>query len=377
MTLAVTVNKLPAKSVDISNGFSIRSLGVDEVPQIVVLTRQRIGEATASAEVMRRVINRNEDSFWGVFDDGAKGALAGYYSFLFLCGDGHRALLNKELDTIQPPVNAIVRTGEPASAIYLWGVVAKGMIGSSAPIVIQMLSQRYSGLPLYTTMATTDGLRRGRTFGFKPVSASDDRIGGLFAFGGYTQLPRAEQAITIKVVSTADQLQQAQTIRAATFMSEQLCPYKEEYDGNDYSAQHIVGYVDGEPAATIRIRYFAQFAKLERYAVLKRFRKTAVKDEIIEFAISVVQRKGYRKVYGQAQARLRTFWKARGFRIADRNIDIRYSDHDYIEVEKILTSCPDALTTAADPMVLNRHEGNWDKEGILEASSHRPATRPC
>jgi predicted GNAT family N-acyltransferase len=69
-------------------------------------------------------------------------------------------------------------------------------------------------------------------------------------------------AVTIKLASTADELAQCYALRAAVYMGEQHCPYAEEFDGNDLSASHVMLYVDGEPAACMRIRWFAGFAKL-------------------------------------------------------------------------------------------------------------------
>ena len=51
--------------------------------------------------------------------------------------------------------------------------------------------------------------------------------------------------ITIKLASTSDELLQCYALRAAVFMGEQQCPYWEEFDGNDYSASHLMLYVDG------------------------------------------------------------------------------------------------------------------------------------
>ena len=63
--------------------------------------------------------------------------------------------------------------------------------------------------------------------------------------------------VTIKLASTSDELMQCYMLRAAVFMGEQHCPYWEEFDGNDYTASHIIVYVDGEPAASMRVRWFA------------------------------------------------------------------------------------------------------------------------
>ena len=42
--------------------------------------------------------------------------------------------------------------------------------------------------------------------------------------------------LTARVAATADDIARVFALRAAVFMTEQYCPYDEEFDGNDYSA---------------------------------------------------------------------------------------------------------------------------------------------
>ena len=90
--------------------------------------------------------------------------------------------------------------------------------------------------------------------------------------------------VTIKLASTSDELLQCYVLRAAVFMGEQQCPYWEEFDGNDYSASHLMLYVDGEPAASMRVRWFSGFAKLERAIILKRYRSMGLFVPFVEWA---------------------------------------------------------------------------------------------
>lgn len=159
-------------------------------------------------------------------------------------------------------------------------------------------------------------------------------------------------------------------------MSEQNCPYEEEFDGNDYCATHIIGIVDGRPGAVIRIRYFSGFAKLERLAVLKVCRGTPVTRAVIETAIEICRRKGYERVYGHAQARLIGFWEKHGFRPLRRNATLVFSDHAYIEIVRELARHDAPITMESDPYLIIRPEGSWDAPGILEQSSTRPVTSP-
>ncbi len=90
----------------------------------------------------------------------------------------------------------------------------------------------------------------------------------------YDSYPSASAQHTVTVVRTHDDLAKVMSIRSAVYMAEQVCPYQEEFDGNDFAATHLLGYVGDEPAASIRIRCFADFAKVERLAVRHEHRKS-------------------------------------------------------------------------------------------------------
>ena len=182
-------------------------------------------------------------------------------------------------------------------------------------------------------------------------------------------------ATAVKVARNMEELMQAFVVRAAVFMSEQRCPYSEEFDGNDFTATQILGLIGDEPAATIRVRYFAGFAKPERLAVRREFRKTGIAADVIEFAVELCRQKGYAKLYGHAQERLVPFWKRFGFAPMGRP-DFVFSDHRYIEIQRDLDPLPDALSITEDPMVLVRPEGQWGEHGVLERSAERYATNP-
>src|SRR4030095_7600217 len=68
--------------------------------------------------------------------------------------------------------------------------------------------------------------------------------------------------LSIAIARTLEDVMRVMTIRSAVYMAEQECPYEEEFDGNDFSATHLIGYVGNEPAGCLRVRYFADFAKI-------------------------------------------------------------------------------------------------------------------
>lgn len=182
--------------------------------------------------------------------------------------------------------------------------------------------------------------------------------------------------LAARVAATPDDIQRVFALRAAVFMSEQFCPYDEEFDGNDYCATHILGFVDDEPAAVLRMRYFAQFAKIERLAVLARFRRTLIAKTVVETGIEICRKKGYTALYGQAQKRLVKFWSRFGFQPLLKNTPLVFSDHEYVEIAAQLIPHPDPITPLSDPYLIIRPEGRWDEVGVLDRSAARPATNP-
>jgi predicted GNAT family N-acyltransferase len=185
--------------------------------------------------------------------------------------------------------------------------------------------------------------------------------------------------VTMKLASTSDELMQCYMLRAAVFMGEQHCPYWEEYDGNDYTASHIIVHVDGEPAASLRVRWFATFIKLERAVVLKRYRSMGLFRlflPLLRWAIELGRKKGYTKAYLHGQRRLWPIFERAGFHRVDDKI-FHFSDHEYaayacdIEVDEKMRP-----TVVTDPMVLNRPEDRLDMPGILERSMDRGASNP-
>jgi predicted GNAT family N-acyltransferase len=165
------------------------------------------------------------------------------------------------------------------------------------------------------------------------------------------------------------------SLRTSVYVDEQACPYEEEFDGNDLSATHMVGYVGGELAGCLRIRFFADFAKLERVAVKREFRHTRLAFQLGRAAFELCRMKGYRRVYGHAQKHLLKFWSRFGFKVLDGGSELMFSDLNYVEILAEVDPHPNAITIGGDPYLTIRPEGRWHLPGILEHSASRSAMR--
>jgi len=187
--------------------------------------------------------------------------------------------------------------------------------------------------------------------------------------------PARNRNAEIRIARSFDDLLMVYSIRSAVYIAEQECPFAEEFDGNDHCATHLVGFIKGEPAGCIRVRFFYDFAKIERLAVLKRFRKSALASDLVWSGIDLVRRKGFRRIYGTAREGLEGFWaRFGGVAISDKKITV--SGFKYTEMMVDLDPHPNAITVDRGPYVILRPEGNWDQPGILEISAARPVRDP-
>jgi predicted GNAT family N-acyltransferase len=180
-------------------------------------------------------------------------------------------------------------------------------------------------------------------------------------------------AFQVVIARTLNDLMQVMAIRSIVYIGEQDCPYDEEYDGNDFAgATHLILKRNGEPIGVLRLRWFADFVKLERLAIREAFRGGPGFLLLVREAVRLAELKGYRRLLGHPQKRYAPLWQ-RYF-----NAHVRpgrrpfvFSDYEYIEMEFDLTPPDDAVTIDSDPFVLLRPEGEWGRPGVLDRSAQR------
>lgn len=180
----------------------------------------------------------------------------------------------------------------------------------------------------------------------------------------------------VKVARTLEDLMQVTAIRSAVFLTDQACPYEEEFDGNDLCAMHLIGMMGSEPAACIRARFFADFVKLERLAVRQEFRRSRLSFMMVQAGIELARKKGFKRIYGHAQDRLVDFWAHFGAKPLGADRKLVFSDFSYTEMVIDLEPHPDPITVESDPYVIIRPEGEWHRPGVLDASATRAPTSP-
>jgi predicted GNAT family N-acyltransferase len=362
--------------------FWIRPALSAEIAGLHTLIASEISSSVGPLSVMQAVHARNPASFWileRMDPNSSAVAKIGMYGFLPLNDAGCAALHGGTLNRRAPDIGFIAPAGTKPAALYVWAVVARRIGRLTYPIIKQALGPAYLDVPVFAVPATKAGVRAVGERGFVPTAAAQHGLGDLAILSNTSALVMGQPKrprLKVVVASNPEHLQMGAYVRGATFGAEQRCPYAEEFDDNDYCAMHLIGFVDDEPSATLRVRFFASFAKLERLAVIERFRKTEIKTAVMNRAIEICRRKGYRRLYGQSQERLVSFYAKFGFRPMNKNRPLAFSDHAYVEIERDLAPYEDAITMDSDPYAIIRPEGRWDDPGVLEQSASRPATNP-
>lgn len=181
---------------------------------------------------------------------------------------------------------------------------------------------------------------------------------------------RSPMEISVHVARTLDEVMQAYVIRGLVYVGEQECPYAEEFDGNDAVATHLVAYYCGEPAGTIRLRWFAEFAKLEHAAVRREHRRAGILRHLTEVAVDIAAHKGYRRIYATSQVDRLPVWTKLGFTAIDKP-RFAFSDYQYVPIERLLEPAASPILHTSPDLVIIRPEGDWDRAGVLDHSAER------
>jgi predicted GNAT family N-acyltransferase len=361
----------------LSSGFVVFTPAGDEASRLWESARADIAALTCP-DIVRKVITHNPDAFWAITRQGRfdstnpKGE--GFLAFLMLNADGMRGLVTGNLDTRNPDLSLLSKQHERPAGIYVWAVHAKGRLVGGVPLALEKIwTPLYRDADLFARPATSAGQKFLEGLGFTRGASFEGIIAPHFYSYSRPESEPAPSALSVKVVRSIEDLMRIVAIRSAVYIAEQDCPYEEEFDGNDFSATQLLGYVGAEPAGCMRIRYFADFAKVERLAVRHEFRKSGLAPEIVKEGLRLCQQKGFEKIYVHSQIRLTNFWRKVGFDTFDGARQLVFSDFEYVEMTCDLARSPDAITLTADPYVIVRPEGAWHVPGVLERSAHRPA----
>jgi predicted GNAT family N-acyltransferase len=350
--------------------------------------REDIAELT-SIDIVQRVMTHNPDCFWAIARRDRYMSTApageGFLAFLMLNETGMKGLVDGTLNTKDPDIKFLARQNEKPAGIYVWGVHARGPIVGGIPLALEKVwTPQYRDVNMYARAVTMGGRRLLEAVGFQRGAAYKGVATSLLYMycrsdapensprrKHYSPAPQKPE-LRVTVARTIEDLMRVMSVRSAVYIAEQDCPYEEEFDGNDFSATHLLGYVGGEPAGCMRIRYFADFAKVERLAVRKEFRSAGLAPHLVRTSVELCEMKGYQRLYVHSQKRLVKFWTKCGFKTFEGGQELIFSDFDYVEMILDTKRHPQTISIGMDPYVIIRPEGDWHSPGILERSKGRP-----
>ena len=175
------------------------------------------------------------------------------------------------------------------------------------------------------------------------------------------------QKLRFELVTTPQQWLHATAIRSICFMEEHGMAADWLFDGNDYMATHVVIYDGDEPIGTARVRFFKDFAKIERTSFRKAYRSIPLLKAFAAFGLNYIARKGYTRVITHAGEKYARLWcVVLGFKSSTKEPAYFEGHEPYYEIWKDIEAPADAITLETSAAVLFRTEGRWDEPSALE-----------
>jgi predicted GNAT family N-acyltransferase len=303
------------------------------------------------------------------------GPVHGLFAFLPLSEFGAAMLANGNFDGAKPDPAWIVAPGETPEAFYEWLFYGPGLYMQTMPAIGELYASLAPiGRPAFSKGATPDSAAILAKLGFVDANtlypAAPHKIMVLLPLASP---PRPATVVQkqwdIRQVRTMEELTHVIAIRAATYVAEQFPLHAEEFDGNDFCATHFVGYVNGDPAASIRLRWFHDFVKIERLAVKAEYRKSRLAFHLVRTAGHHARAKGFKRLYGHASDEIAPFWKLLGGSLIEGRPPFRFANIEYREMSIDLEPDPLAIRYGVQPMVTIRPEGLWDEPSALDWSN--------
>jgi predicted GNAT family N-acyltransferase len=125
--------------------------------------------------------------------------------------------------------------------------------------------------------------------------------------------------VTVKIVETQKELEDAYSVRKTVFVDEQDVPLDEEIDAYEDEAEHFVMYHEGSPIAAGRFRFVDGYGKVERVCVLQEARKTGAGKAIMNAIEKYAREKDIHKLKLNAQTHAIPFYAGLGYEIVSED----------------------------------------------------------
>ncbi|MDH5603719.1 MAG: GNAT family N-acetyltransferase [Cyclobacteriaceae bacterium] len=120
--------------------------------------------------------------------------------------------------------------------------------------------------------------------------------------------------IDIRQIKSKSELEMAFQIREEVYILEQSIDRLEEFDEWDKDCHHVLAFFSGVPCGTARWRLTDEGAKLERFAVLKSYRKRGIGTALVKKVKEDINNiEGGVRMYLNAQIKVMEMYQKEGF----------------------------------------------------------------
>ena len=299
--------------------------------------------------------------------------IIGLNAQLPLSHEGLDALLSGAFRPASPLPEYVALPEEKVEAIYAWLVYSpRNYVGTIAGLVEYVERYAPDGCAVFCrayheqAASLFDQCGYEKANRYYPGAPGDLLVAQPIKEARAAPKPERQPEVKVDIIRSLDQFLKVMSVRAATYIAEQECPFAEDYDGNDFCSSHVLAEVDGEPAGCLRIRYFKDFVKFERLAVRHEYRTSKLAFRIVRTAMKFIAQKGFDRVYGHARFDLVRFWESFGFRPIPGRPKFIFSDIEFVEMEGPVKPVPDIVKVGMPPHHILRPEGQWDVPSIFE-----------
>lgn len=120
--------------------------------------------------------------------------------------------------------------------------------------------------------------------------------------------------LKIRLARNRAELAKVLKVREEVFVKGQRVPLGRERDGLDATSKHVIVLLGGKAVGCARIRFVGGKAKLERIAVLEKYRGTGLGKKLMAYILSYCRRRKARKIVMHSQHYVKGFYEKFGFR---------------------------------------------------------------
>lgn len=121
--------------------------------------------------------------------------------------------------------------------------------------------------------------------------------------------------LKIRLIKNKKERNKVFKIRYLVFVKGQNVPIELEMDKYDKTAKHIIAFYGKNVVGCGRIRFKGKKAKLERIAILKKYRGKGFGKEIVRYMIKYCKRRKVKEIMMYAQHYLKKFYGNLGFKV--------------------------------------------------------------